>query len=176
MKRVTHSIIIATAAVVMATTSWGTVIPLQALMNGAHANAGAGTGSLGTGLMTGTFDDASNLLSWDISWSGLSGTPNNMHFHGPATVNQNAGVEEGIGFPNNPMIGSTVIDATQAGQLLSGPWYVNLHSTVNPGGEIRGQLNTGFRNHTQSRCWQSALRRFSACTVCEDREKRLTQR
>jgi len=141
MKRVTHSIIAATALAVMASTSWGTIIPLQALMNGALANAGAGTGSSGTGVMTGTLDDVSNLLSWNVTWGGLTGSPTLQHFHGPALPNQNAGVQVGIGVAGPPVIGSTTISPSQASDLLGGLWYLNLHTSAFGGGEIRGQVN-----------------------------------
>jgi hypothetical protein len=40
----------------------------------------------------------------------------------------------------SPLIGSTTITDAQETQLLDGLWYVNVHSTANPGGEIRGQV------------------------------------
>jgi hypothetical protein len=40
----------------------------------------------------------------------------------------------------SPMIGNTVINDTQEADLLAGLWYVNIHSSVFPGGEIRGQV------------------------------------
>jgi hypothetical protein len=141
MKRATHSIIVAAVMAVMASTSWGTIIPLQAIMNGALANAGAGTGSPGTGLMTGTFDDQTNLFSWNVTWGGLLGSPTVQHFHGPALANQNAGVQIGIGISGPPTAGSATITAPQAADLLGGLWYINLHSTSSPGGEIRGNVS-----------------------------------
>ena len=118
------------------------IIELESLIDGAQANAGAGTGSLGTGSASMTFDDITNILSWDISWSGLSGPALVAHFHGAATPNQNAAVQ--VNFfaiaPGNPSIGSTVIDNFQAADLLAGLWYINIHTANNPGGEIRGQV------------------------------------
>ena len=118
------------------------IINLAASIDGAQANAGAGTGSSGTGSAIMTLDDSSNLFSWNVSWSGLSGDVTVAHFHGPALPNQNAGVQVdffGIA-PGNPSIGSTTITGPQAVDLLAGLWYINIHSTVSPGGEIRGQV------------------------------------
>lgn len=115
------------------------VHPLTSIIDGAQANAGAGTGSPGTGSATMTFDDVSNEFSWDISWSGLLGTETAAHFHGPAFPNQNAGVQVGVS-AISPSIGSTVITNAQATDLLNGLWYINIHTDQFPGGEIRGQV------------------------------------
>ena len=119
-----------------------TVITLQASLDGAQANAGAGTGSPGTGTAAVLFDDVTNDLSWNISWANLLGNVFVAHFHGPATPNQNAGVQvDFLGIaPGNPSIGNTTIDNAQAAQLLAGLWYVNIHTDQFPGGEIRGQV------------------------------------
>ena len=118
------------------------LISLEATLDGAQANAGAGTGSTATGLAAITFNDVTNMLSWDISWSGLLGDLTAAHFHGAAPPGANAGVQ--VFFlslaPGNPSIGSTIITDLQAADLLAGLWYINIHSTLHPGGEIRGQV------------------------------------
>ena len=99
-----------------------------------------GFGATGTGSANITLDTATNQLSWNVSWSGLSGTVVAAHFHGPAPAGANAGVQVSIGTVN-PAIGSTPLNATQAADLLAGLWYLNIHSTQFPGGEIRGQVS-----------------------------------
>ena len=42
----------------------------------------------------------------------------------------------------SPIIGSIGITEVQEKQLLSGLWYINLHTALNPAGEIRGQIYT----------------------------------
>ena len=119
-----------------------TVIGLSAVMDCAQANAGAGTcgsGGTGTGSASLTYDDITNNLNWSVTWSGLSGAATSAHFHGPALPNQNAGVQVLIGSPS-PAIGMAMITDLQATDLLAGLWYVNIHSTTFPGGEIRGQI------------------------------------
>ena len=101
--------------------------------------------SPGTGTAVMTFDDITNLLSWNITSSGLDGTPTLSHFHGPAPAGVNAGVQVNIvdnsgGSIVSPMIGSATITNDQEADLLSGLWYINIHSTEYPGGEIRGQV------------------------------------
>lgn len=116
---------------------------LAATIDGAQANAGAGTGSPGTGSASMIYDDVSRLFSWNIQWSGLLGTETVMHFHGPAAAGMNAGVEVNFGDISgisSPSIGSATISVGQGADLLAGLWYINIHSTVFPAGEIRGQV------------------------------------
>ncbi len=114
-------------------------IQLTATLDGAQANAGMGTGSPGTGMATMTFETATNLFSWNITWQNLNAAAAAAHFHGPALPNQNAGVQVGIG-PVQPAISNAVLSAGQAADLLAGLWYINVHTATNPGGEIRGQV------------------------------------
>ena len=141
--KTTKSIYLALLAVLLSPIAANAdLISLEATLNGAQANAGAGTGSTATGLAAITFDDVTNMLSWDISWSELQGVLTVAHFHGAAAPGVNAGVQ--VNFlalaPGNPSIGSTTITISQAADLLAGLWYINIHSTEHPGGEIRGQV------------------------------------
>ena len=127
-------------ALALSTSASAVSIPLTAAMDGAKANAGAGTGSPGTGLGTITFDTVTKQLDWNITWGGLLGIPALMHFHGAALPNQNAGVQVGTGVVGPPVIGNAILNAAQEVDLLAGLWYLNLHTDVFPGGEIRGQV------------------------------------
>lgn len=110
------------------------------VMTGDQANAGMGTGSPGKGAGTMSLDSDTGLFSWFIAWENLVGDVTNAHFHGPASTNENGGVQVAIDFTTNPTEGSVVLTAQQIDDLLQGLWYVNIHSSVNPGGEIRGQV------------------------------------
>ena len=98
-----------------------------------------------------TYDDVTNFLSWTGSFSGLTGTTTDAHFHGPAavgvgpaaiTVATNAGSGDifPLGVTSGAFSGSATITAAQETQLLAGLWYHNIHSTFAAGGEIRGQV------------------------------------
>ena len=103
----------------------------------------SGSGSPATGTATAIYDDVSGLFSWDIQWTPLQGTITVAHFHGPAGPGVNAGVQVNFGAISgltSPSIGSTTISALQGNDLLAGLWYVNIHSSAFPGGEIRGQM------------------------------------
>jgi len=105
--------------------------------------------SLGTGTLTGTYDDATNTLTFTIVFSGLLSPTNNAHFHAPAPPGVNAPVVIGFvpGFPLGVFSGAYsdtfMLTAGQESQLLCGLWYVNIHTNMFPGGEIRGQLQGG---------------------------------
>jgi hypothetical protein len=67
-----------------------------------------------------------------------------MHFHGPAAPGVNAGVQVNIGSIsglNSASIGSATITALQTASFLDNLWYINIHTSQFPGGEIRGQVN-----------------------------------
>ena len=100
-------------------------------------------GASGSGLGIITYNNQTNLLSWDISFGGLAGdgTTLQAHFHGPAPAGQNGVIQVTISVaPASPMIGNATISETQESQLLSGLWYVNIHTVHSPSGEIRGQV------------------------------------
>jgi hypothetical protein len=95
------------------------------------------------GSATMSLDLGSNLFSWNIQWSGLSGPALAAHFHGPAPAGVNAGIQVNFGAISgltSPSIGNAVISAAQATDVLNGLWYINIHTALNPAGEIRGQV------------------------------------
>ena len=44
----------------------------------------------GTATLTGTYNRATNSLSYTINWTGLTGNLTGAHFHGPATATESA--------------------------------------------------------------------------------------
>jgi hypothetical protein len=96
--------------------------------------------SAGAGSVTATYDTASKKLSWQGSYSGMSGNATAAHFHGPAEAGKNAGVAVPITPNASPFQGSATLTDAQAADLMAGKWYVNVHTAANPGGELRGQL------------------------------------
>jgi hypothetical protein len=98
--------------------------------------------SKGTGKLEATYDTATKVLSYSLTFEGLTGPATAAHFHGPAPRGQNAGVLAPIGEKNpvSPVTGTVTLSEDQAKELHAGKVYVNVHTAANPGGEIRGQV------------------------------------
>ena len=97
-----------------------------------------------TGRVEASLTPATNVLTWRITYSGLSGPVTGAHFHGPAMTGQNASVAVPISGPlTSPITGSATLTPSQAADLTGGKWYVNLHTAANPNGEVRGQVYVG---------------------------------
>lgn len=126
--------------------SSATVYTLSAALDGQQEVPVNPSGAVGQ--ILGTFDDATFTLSFTVNFIGLSGTTTAAHFHGPAPIGVNAPVAIGfVGFPVGVTSGtysnSYVLTPIQASELIAGLWYVNVHTNLFPGGEIRAQLQEG---------------------------------
>jgi hypothetical protein len=98
----------------------------------------------GSGAADLTYDPATRVVTWNITYSGLSSPSTMAHFHGPAKVGQNAPPVIWLSTqgspPANPMTGSATLTPEQAQQFSAGEWYINVHTQSHPAGEIRGQV------------------------------------
>ena len=108
---------------------------------------------------TATVTVSGGTATYVVTYSGINGTPTGSHIHAPGNATQTAGVI--VDFPRTTatagtgtLTGSfTAADIrAPAGQtpmsmdslvalMRTGNAYVNVHTSVNAGGEIRGQLN-----------------------------------
>lgn len=107
-------------------------------LSGAEEVPPNGSPATGTGLVT--IDTDTNQLNYNITFSGLEGTETAAHIHGFAPPGTNAGVLYALP-TGNPKIGSITYTEAQEANFLAGLSYVNIHSTVYGGGEIRGQID-----------------------------------
>jgi hypothetical protein len=100
------------------------------------------TTSKGTGALTGTYDTSTKVLTWSVTYSGLTGPASAAHFHAPAEKGKNSGVEIPIkGELASPITGTATLTDEQAKNLTTGMTYFNIHTAANKGGEVRGQVS-----------------------------------
>lgn len=118
------------------------------------------TGGSG-GILSGiSFDTDTNILTIDIGWGSgngftdLSGPALIAHIHGPTVDPAPAGFSQNAGtlydlhtMPGwNPLPasggfdGAVAINPAHVALLLNDQLYINVHTAVNPNGEIRGHL------------------------------------
>jgi hypothetical protein len=130
----------------------------------------SGVSSPGVGYALATYDDLAHTLRLDVTFSGLLGPTTAAHIHcciaPPGTTTVATQVPSFIGFPLGVTAGtyvSPLFDLTQASSwnpafvtahggtpagaeaalaagLAAGWAYLNIHTSVSPGGEIRGFL------------------------------------
>jgi Cu/Zn superoxide dismutase len=120
-----------------------------ASLNGASevpAKAVAGTGAA-------TIVKEAGIYTYTITFSGMTGALTGAHIHGPASTTANASVivpfatagatgtsgtlTGTFASTNNVNISNDSLDVL----MRTGNAYVNLHTSANAGGEIRGQLS-----------------------------------
>lgn len=97
------------------------------------------------GLASFTINEGRDSVNFNIVVNGLSGEITGAHIH-EAAIGANGGVVINLSsfIKGNQLKGSIpASDVTQTfiSGLLSGKYYVNVHTKDNAGGEIRGQLN-----------------------------------
>ena len=117
-------------------------------LNGAQENPPVATAATGTGIAVISAD--ASAITYLVTHTGLSGTVNAAHIHTGA-VGANGGVILPLTAGASPMTGVlTAADFSASGPVTTfaeavaairaGTTYFNLHTTANPGGEIRGQI------------------------------------
>jgi hypothetical protein len=157
MKRLLCGAAVAAALLFSATPSSAQVVNLVATLSGGEETPAPGllTGAVGTATVS--VDAVSEEISVTLNLFNFSTGTSAGHIHvaprgvaGPVVVNfpiptQRTGdlqLSFRVGpsaFAPNPAIGiATMQDAIQA--IVGGNAYVNIHTSANPGGEIRGQL------------------------------------
>ena len=115
-------------------TDWG----FSAMLDGAQQTPAVNTMASGLGVLK-LSNDNSKLKIYIVA-HGLSGAITGAHFHkeakgknGPVVLDLDAGIMGNV-------ISLEVNPANYLTDLLAGKIYINLHTTANPNGEIRGQV------------------------------------
>ena len=129
--------------------------PPGGTLNGTPGNGG----ELGTGIL---FDDVTRVLTINVGWgtgnsasfANLSGSATVGHIHGVTPSTGTAAYLENVGVLYNlfdqpgwnnsasagGFNGSITIAANHVSALMNGQLYLNVHTSANTGGEIRGNL------------------------------------
>ncbi|MGI9286257.1 MAG: CHRD domain-containing protein [Pseudomonadales bacterium] len=124
------------------------------LTPGAEVPPVTAPGAMGDAAMV--LNDVTGMFAWIISFEGLTGPAVAAHFH-EAPAGMNGGVVldldtdpgvifSGLGADSGIFAGATTLSADAVMTLLSGNWYINIHTEANGGGEIRGQVLGGTFN------------------------------
>lgn len=95
----------------------------------------------GIGYATVRLDEPANNVRIFVSYSALSGAPTASHLHlGAAGVNGGVIVPLTSGGAPGFFSGTGTLSAAQVAALKTAGTYLNVHTAVSPGGEIRGQV------------------------------------
>jgi Cu/Zn superoxide dismutase len=118
---------------------------LIANMTGAQENPAVTTTGSALGIFTLSQDQTK--LKFRVTLAGLSSAITGAHFHtGAVGVNGPVTVNLLTYLTGNVIEGEIVPTAAFLTSLSQGQIYINVHTTNNPGGEIRGQLSVESRN------------------------------
>jgi hypothetical protein len=98
------------------------------------------TGTAGNGAAYLTFTETTKQLCYAINFQALGSAEILAHVHGPAQPGTPAGIQFALplGNPKSGCVGP--LTNTQKSELLKNLYYINIHTTGFPGGEIRGQI------------------------------------
>lgn len=113
-------------------------VTLKADLKG--ANEVPPNASAASGKAEATFNTDTKVLTWTITYVDLTGPALAAHFHGPVDPGKNAGIVLPFKSAQSPIQGTATLTEAQATDLLAGKWYANIHTSANPGGELRGQM------------------------------------
>ncbi|MGL3111369.1 CHRD domain-containing protein [Bradyrhizobium sp. BR 1432] len=113
-------------------------VTLQAELKG--SNEVPPNSSSGSGKAEASYDTVTKVLTYTVTYAGLTGPAMGAHFHGPGEAGKNAGIVLPFKTVQSPIQGSATLTDAQAADLLTGKWYANIHTAANPGGELRGQM------------------------------------
>ena len=122
-----------------------TQIYAAAMDSGQETGPLNGDTSLSIGEAAFEYDPALGVLSWDVRYSGLTSPVTVAHIHSPAGTGENA--PPSVTLTDDAMAGfgsirgaTDAVDPAVLQALFSGRAYINVHTEMNTGGEIRGQI------------------------------------
>ncbi len=110
----------------------------QSDLSGANENPAVTTTA--SGMVEGSYNKTSKKLTYKVTYWNI--TPSAMHIH-KGFAGTDGGVEFTITVPaTSPAEASVTLTEAQEADLLAGKYYVNVHTSTNPNGELRAQILT----------------------------------
>jgi hypothetical protein len=103
----------------------------------------------GTGTAKITYDKDKKTITYDVSWhlGDENSVTTGMHFHGSETGSDQTNSPVVVLIPDftsahtGTVAGTTrALTDAESAQLLAGKWYINIHSNLAPGGEMRANI------------------------------------
>ena len=93
--------------------------------------------STATGAFTGFLNKTTRVLTYVVTYTGLTPTGGHLHKGAPGV---NGPID--IHFPSlmSPINGTATLTQSKADSMIAGLYYANLHTAARPGGEIRGDI------------------------------------
>ena len=146
MRTVSRRIVLALAA--LACVAWAgtaTAAPVKLKVQLTAAAETPPSGTKGKGVANLTWDPGTRVLTWHVTYGDLSSDATMSHFHNGANGAKCGGpvviwITKKGSPVKSPITGKATLTPEQAQQLEAGDWYVNVHSTDHPAGEICGQV------------------------------------
>lgn len=113
------------------------IIEYQATINSSNTIPRATSSAQGSAALE--YNKATNTLTYNITFQGLTPTAGHIHRAEPAWETGPVMVTF-TNFGTSPITGSVVLNQEQENLLRFGNLYIDLHTKDNPFGEIRGQI------------------------------------
>ena len=116
-------------------------------LSGTNEVPAVSTTGLGTAIIA--YNTDLKVITYNISWTlgSSAATTTNMHFHGSENGSPATSSPVQIPIPGFAKTSSGTLTGdtpthndAQAAQFLAGKWYINIHSSTVPAGEIRGNV------------------------------------
>ena len=129
------ALMIALAPMAFSPAAFAETLVFKAQLSG--ANEVPPNSSAASGQAEASLDTVTKVLTWTVTYSGLTGPAIGAHLHGPGEHSKNAGIVIPFNFVASPIKGNATLSDTQTADVVAGRWYVNVHTSAHPGGEIR---------------------------------------
>ncbi|HEY9364504.1 MAG TPA: CHRD domain-containing protein, partial [Chitinophagaceae bacterium] len=114
--------------------------------NASGAQVSPAVSSTATASLTGSYNSATNIMQYNVTWTGLAVAADSVALYGPADAGANGSfigkltiTTPGV---NGTASGSAQLTEDEEADLLANKWYYSIQNATYMNGEIRGQVLT----------------------------------